>query len=110
MTDMKWFMEQQELRDRIISILADMGIHLDKKDEDDHYDTDAVVDDVFKTMIMVQQYYNGLVDNGGINEDYTPEMFYMDMLIVQVIRYISNRHGWDIEMEPIYEDEDENDD
>jgi hypothetical protein len=105
MTDMKWFMEQQELRDRVISKLAEMGIKLDEDDAGEHYDTDSIVDDVFDTMVMVEQYKNGLVSDGHINEDYTPEMFYMDMLIIQVIRYISNKHGWDIEMEPIYEDD-----
>ena len=105
MTDMKWFMEQQELRDKVISKLAEMGIQLHGDDADDVYDTEKIVEDVFETMLMVQQYYNGLVSDGHINEDYTPEMFYMDMLIIQVIRYISNKHGWDIEMEPIYEDD-----
>ncbi len=107
MTELRWFMEQQELRDRIISRLAEMGIQLEETDEGEIYDTEKIVNDVFETMLMVQQYCNGLVDNGDINEEYTPEMFYMDMLIVQVIRYTSNKHGWDIEMTPIYDDEDD---
>ncbi len=105
MADLKWFIEQQELRDRVLSKLAEMGILLDN-DEDDPYDTEVIIEAVFENMVMVQQYFNGLKDKGEINDDYTPEMFYMDMLIIQTIRLVSNQFGWEIEMAPVYEDDD----
>jgi hypothetical protein len=108
-TDLKWFMEQQELRDRVSSKLADMGIQLNSEDEGEVYDTEEIVEEVFKTMLMIRQFHNGLIYDGSINDDYTTEMFYIDMLIIQVIRYISSKHGWDIEMDPIYDEDDEDD-
>ena len=105
MADLKWFIEQQELRDRVLSKLAEMGILLEN-DEDDPYDTEVIMEAVFENMVTVRQYFNGLKDKGEINDDYTPEMFYMDMLIIQTIRLVSNQFGWEIEMTPIYEDDD----
>ncbi len=107
MANLKWFMRQQELRDRVLSKLAEMGILLQDDEDSEQFDTEAIIESVFENMLMVQQYFNGLIDKGDINDDYTPDMFYMDMLIIQTIRLVATRHGWDIEMEPIYEEDDD---
>lgn len=104
MTEMKWYVVQQQIRDKVLSTLAEMDILSDE--DSSHLDKEGITDQAYDDVIMMQQRLNQFTADGAINEDYTRADFYLDMLTVQSIRLAATRHGWDIEMAPIYDEPD----
>lgn len=102
--EMEWYVTQQKIHDKIVSSLAEMDVLADEGAED--LDTDNIIEDAYNDVIMMYQRFNQYMMDGDINEKYTRAHFFEDMLVVQSIRLASVKYGFEIEMTPIYDNDD----
>jgi len=108
MSELNNFILDQDLKDKLTEVLASMGIV--EQDDEGELDVESITNFASHEIKMISTYYNTLLDDGEFETADDTVSFFMDILARQTIRLGAYREGWEIEMVPVYANDDDEED